>query len=671
MTSEFDRRAMVVTTERAGGGLPPLTTPTLNYRPDIDGLRAVAVLMVLVFHFSLIPGVTGGFLGVDIFFVISGFLITAIITQQLDSKKFKLRVFYANRIRRLAPALFVVLLGVMGAGVLWLFPSELLDLSKQVLAAQFYFANIYYWRNVNYFGLNAHDLLLLHTWSLAAEEQFYLCFPAFLMLLHRRIKQRFWLALVAALVVSFCLNIFFVGRKPEATFYLFPTRAWELLLGALVLPLSARWTRTRHVDEFIGVAGIGLLIAAVTCYQVNYPIPGFFALLPTVGSACLIMSGLREKTRVSRCLGFQPIAYLGKISYSLYLVHWPISVFARQLIPAYSSEWRWVMFGLSIILAALIYNFVENPVRVRRLLTTSDKMLVAYTSGLVMTLTAVVVVSITHGLPQRFPPEVVRLASYVDDKPEPLTECEYLSRSEIVALDTCHLGAAMTNPTWLIYGDSHAWAAHAAFDRWLRKKNQAGLLVFRHACPPLTGLHFTDTGDGCFEFNQAVNRFIVSHPGFLHIVLVSTWKWPVDGGLISASHALLTPRESIQLFTDRFMQTIEHLHSLNLEVYVWEPVPGARENVPFGLARAAWLHKPSNLEIDLGKYRSDNYLFFDALSKSRRWITASYSPSKLLCGTGTCAVEQDGKPLYSDNGHITNSTADIWVQVLQSGLVTK
>lgn len=670
MAADSTAEQIVVTTERAAGQSAPPTTRTMNYRPDIDGLRAVAVLMVLAFHFSLLPAVTGGFLGVDIFFVISGFLITAIITRQLDTKKFKLRAFYVNRIRRLAPALFVVLLGVMGVGALWLFPSELLGLSEQVLAAQFYFANIYYWQNVNYFGLNAHDLLLLHTWSLAAEEQFYLCFPAFLLVLHRHIKQHFWLILLVALLLSFCLNVFFVARKPEATFYLFPTRAWELLMGALVPVVSARWVRSHYVDELIGAAGVGLLIAAVTCYQINYPIPGFYALLPTVGAAFLIMSGLRGATQVSRCLGFPPIAYLGKISYSLYLVHWPINIFARQLIPVYSVELRWMMLGLSIILAALIYHFVENPVRIRRLIPTSGKMLLAYSVGLVVTLTAVVVVDITHGLPQRFPPEVVRLANYVNDKPEPLTECEYLSRPAVIALDTCHLGAAAADPTWLIYGDSHAWAAHAAFDRWLRQKNEAGLLVFRHACPPLTGIHYPDTKDSCFEFNQAVTRFIEGHPGFRHIVLVSTWKWPVDGGLLSASHALLTTRESTQLFTQRFVQTIEDLRSLNREVYVWEPVPGARESVPLGLARAAWLHKPSNLEIDLDEYHAENYLFFDALSKGRRWITASYSPSKILCGTGKCAVEQDGRPLYSDNGHVANSTADIWIQVLQSGLAT-
>jgi peptidoglycan/LPS O-acetylase OafA/YrhL len=642
----------------------------LTYRPDIDGMRAVAVLLVLIFHFSLLPAVTGGFLGVDIFFVISGFLITTIITRQLDAGTFKLRAFYTNRIRRLAPALFVVLLGVMCAGAVWLFPDGLLELSKQVLAAQFYFANIYYWREVNYFGLNGHDVLLLHTWSLAAEEQFYLCFPAFLLLLHRRFKRHFWTGLVVAMLVSFFLNIFFVGRKPEATFYLFPTRAWELLMGAILPALSARWVRSRYIDELIGVLGIGLLVAAATCYQINFAIPGFYALLPALGSACVLMCGLSRPTTVSRCLSVQPLVYLGEISYSLYLVHWPIHVFAKLLILDYSLEWRWAMFALSIILAALIYHLVENPVRLRRLVPANGKLLLAYSAGLAVTVTVVAIVTISHGLPQRFPAEVDRLASYVNDKPEPLTECEYLSQPVVVAHEACRLGVPGREPTWLIYGDSHAWAAHAAFDHWLAENKQAGLLVFRHACPPVTGVHFPDTKDGCFAFNQAVTRFIAEEPDLRHIVLVSTWKWPVDGGLVSASHGVLAPLESTELFTERFVRTIEHLSSIGREVYVWEPVPGARDNVPLGLARAAWTHEGSSLEFDLQEYRADNRLFFDALAKSRQWITASYSPSHTLCATGKCAVEHDGKPLYADNAHIANSSVDTWVQVLQNGVIT-
>lgn len=638
----------------------------MKYRSDIDGMRAVAVLMVLIFHFSLVPKVAGGFLGVDVFFVISGFLITTIVTQQLDSQRFKLTTFYLNRIRRLAPALFAVLLGVMMAGALWLFPSEFWDLSKQVLASQFYYANIYYWQNVNYFGLNARDLLLLHTWSLSAEEQFYLCYPAFLLVLHRRFRRHFWPVLAMTMIASFCLNIFFVARKPEAAFYLFPTRAWELLMGGLLPALSAKWIRPRVTDEAIGIIGAALLIVALTCYQVNFAIPGYYALLPTVGAACVLLSGMQHMTAVSRWLSYSPISYLGKISYSLYLVHWPINVFAAQLIPAYSMMWRWAMFVLSIGLAALVYHLVENPIRLRRWVPSNIKLLSAYSLGLLVTLSAFVVVGITRGLPQRFDPEVVRLASFVNDKPEPLTECEFASQP-VSMLATCKLGLAGTEPTWLIYGDSHAWAAHAAFDLWLKRNKQAGLLVFQHACPPVSGIHFAFGKDGCFRFNQAVVQFIEGHPEFHHVVLVSTWKWPVDGGLLSGSGALLNPQESTELFTERFVRTTEHLSGLGREVFVWEPVPGGRENVPMGLARAAWRHAPSNLEFSLDEYRADNRLFFDAVAKASPWITATYSPSQALCATGKCVVEVDGKPLYADSAHVTNSSAEVWIQVLQDG----
>ncbi len=642
---------------------------TLRYRADIDGLRAVAVIMVLIFHFSLLPRVSGGFLGVDVFFVISGFLITSIVTHQLDADRFNVVTFYLNRIRRLAPPLFVVLLGVAIAGVLWLFPTELSDLSKQTLAAQLYYANIYYWRNVNYFGLYARDLLLLHTWSLSAEEQFYLCFPAILLLINRRHRQHLPLALIFMMLASFCLNVFFVARKPEASFYLFPTRAWELLIGALIPTFSAKWIRSRSTDEVIGVAGVGLIVAALTCYRFDFAIPGYYALLPTVGASCVIMSGLRGATAVSRVLSFPSLTYLGKISYSLYLVHWPITVFASQLIAPYSPAWRWVMFTLSIALAALIYHVVENPLRLGHWLSTRGSLLAAYVIGLLVTLTAVFVVNVTQGLPGRFSPEVVRLASYVNDRPDPLNECEDSSRLVMMPA-ACRLGITGQAPAWLIYGDSHAWAAHAAFDLWLKQNHEAGLLVFRHACPPLTGLHFAGARDDCFLFNQAVTRFIADHPGLSHIVLVSTWKWPVAGGLLSESQALLTPHESIDLFTERFVRSIEYLNSLHREVYVWEPVPGGRRSVPLELARAAWHHTPPDLEFALDEYRNDNRLFFEAMEKSRRWITASYSPSQLLCASGMCLVEVRGKPLYFDNAHISNSSVDTWVQVLHQGSPT-
>ncbi len=207
----------------------------MSYRADIDGLRAVAVLLVLLFHFALVESVNAGYLGVDIFYVISGYLITGILLRHLQDGTLSLLGFYSARIRRLSPALYVVLLGTLTAGTLLLFPEQLQELGRQLPAAQLYFANFYFWLKVNCFGLGSHDVYLLHTWSLAVEERFYLLFPLALLLTRKYLKARFFAVLAALFLASFLLDLYFLARKPEATFYMFPTRAWELL-GAGSLP---------------------------------------------------------------------------------------------------------------------------------------------------------------------------------------------------------------------------------------------------------------------------------------------------------------------------------------------------------------------------------------------------------------------------------------------------
>jgi peptidoglycan/LPS O-acetylase OafA/YrhL len=647
----------------------PLQSPNaaLKYRADIDGMRAVAVILVLLFHFALLPAVKAGFLGVDIFFVISGFLITTIVRRELDAGTFRFGNFYTNRIRRLAPALSVTLFTVLCAGVFWLFPDQLLELSKQVLASQLYVANFYYWRNFNYFGLGVHDVFLLHTWSLAVEEQFYLIYPAFLLLSYRYCRKHLLAVVISGLVISFGLNILFVADKPEATFYLLPTRAWQLLAGAAVSMIVAGWKRSRYADELIGLTGLALVIASVTCYRADFHIPGFYALLPTAGSVCLLLSGQNHATFVSRGLSWPPIRYVGMISYPLYLVHWPINVFAGLLIRDYTTGWRITMFALSIAAAAILYHAVENPVRAKRVLASKKALLSSYAAGISASILAYLAVQMSAGLPQRFPAEVARLASFANDKTAPSTECEFLGLSVINPGMTCRIGAERTDPTWLVYGDSHAWAARAAFDKWLKLNGQAGFLVFRHNCPPLTGIHINEPRDECFVFNQAVERFIADHAALSHIALVSTWQWPVRGGLLNSSLTLLSTDESMRQYTSSFLHTIEHLHQLGRQVYVWEPVPGAQRSVPIELARALMAHRPPVIEIDRAEYFSVNRPFFDALAASREWIAGSFSPSQTLCSTGKCAVEYQGNPLYIDNAHVTKSSADFWVRILQNG----
>jgi peptidoglycan/LPS O-acetylase OafA/YrhL len=459
----------------------PQTVPEANplapieYRPDIDGMRAVAVMLVLIFHFSLPVGVNAGFLGVDIFFVISGFLITSILKVQVEAQAFHLGTFYIGRIRRLAPALALVLFLTMLVGAVWLLPAELIDLSQQTLAAQFYVANMHYLRTINYFS-DMQNALLLHTWSLAVEEQFYLIYPVCVFLLLRYFRKQFWPVIILAFLASFCLNVIFVGGRPEAAFYLLPTRAWELLMGALVLPLAASWTRNRHIDAMIALLGAILILAGVTCYRVNIHIPGYYALLPTVGAGCLLLSGQFGATGIYKFLSSRPSVYVGKISYSAYLVHWPVQDFASQMIDDYSLKWRVAMFALSIGLAVIVYHVLENPLRRRRFASNNKKLLIGYIGAMAVTLLVVAVVKISDGLPQRFPAEVLRLASFVNDTTAPLAECQSLDQTGTRANDLCHIGSPGQAPVWLVYGDSHAWAAHAVFDRWLRMRGQAGLL---------------------------------------------------------------------------------------------------------------------------------------------------------------------------------------------------
>jgi peptidoglycan/LPS O-acetylase OafA/YrhL len=653
----------VTTTVEFNQAIKQSTNPR-TYRADIDGMRAFAVLMVLVFHFSLLPGAAAGFMGVDVFFVISGFLITTILKNQLDTGQFNLGTFYINRVRRLAPALLFVLLAVMCAGTLWLFPADLLELSKQVLAAQLYVANIYYWRNINYFGLGVHDAYLLHTWSLAVEEQFYLFYPVFLLFVHRHVRKHFWTAIVLGFIASFGLNVLSVGLKPEAAFYLLPTRAWELLAGALVPFVASKWGRNRAADELVGVLGAALVLAGLVTYRKDFHFPGFCALLPTMGTACLLLSGGAGTTVISRVLSWKPIVYMGQISYPLYLVHWPLDVFARQMIRNYSLHWRLGMFALSILMAGFIYHAVENPVRLKRVFAAKQKLIFGYATGVAVTLTAFATVQLSGGLPHRFPQDVLRLAGYADDKSPPLSECEFSERTAADSISLCRIGAADQKPTWLVYGDSHALATHAAFDEWLKLNGHAGFFIFRHGCPPLNGIQvFHDKH--CFAFNEYVTRLIESRTELRDIALVSIWREAIEGLLSTSPDALLTEQESVQVFADGFSRTLRHLYELGRRVYVWEPLPGARQYVPRELARAKWEHRAADLEISRSEYLSTYRFFFDALNTNRKWLAATFSPSALLCATGSCAVEHDGIPLYFDNNHITQSSADYWVKILQ------
>jgi peptidoglycan/LPS O-acetylase OafA/YrhL len=337
-----------------------MSLPSERYRPDIDGLRAIAVMLVVNFH-AFPDAMPGGFIGVDIFFVISGFLITGLIARELSGKRFSLTGFYVRRIRRIFPALIVVLCAVLAIGWFWMLPHAYAQLSSDVFASAAFSANIALMLQSGYFDVEAAKKPLLHLWSLGIEEQFYLAWPLVLMLVARSRLRLLTIAAVIALA-SFILNVAMIGYDPVATFYLPFTRAWELLAGAVLALTWSRLDQSEAASNWRGSAGLALIVISPAVLNVHRAFPGWWALLPVAGSALLLSAPRAWVNRI--WLSWPPMVWIGLISYPLYLWHWPLLVLpAIVMFEPLTLVDRELALLASALLAWGTYLFVEKPLR--------------------------------------------------------------------------------------------------------------------------------------------------------------------------------------------------------------------------------------------------------------------------------------------------------------------
>ena len=339
---------------------------TGGYRPDIDGLRAVAVLSVLLFHAGF-GAFRFGFIGVDIFFVVSGYLISGLIFGEIKSGEFSFSSFYKRRIVRIIPALSVMTLFVLAFGVIRLFPSELMKLAKSALASATGTSNIFFFLHTNYFEDSAESSPLLHTWSLGVEEQFYLLMPSVLILLKNASPTRRNILLSILFALSLVLSIYWSGQNPPAGFYLLPSRAWELLVGTLAAMRVVPPISRRSYRETAAVLGLAAILLPGMFYDSSVPFPGIAALVPCLGAAVLIVSAESGPTFISRALSLRPVVFVGLISYSLYLWHWPLIVFqsfGRFLNTGISPTVdRVLILPVAVVAATVSWRFVELPFR--------------------------------------------------------------------------------------------------------------------------------------------------------------------------------------------------------------------------------------------------------------------------------------------------------------------
>lgn len=330
-----------------------------EHSSEITGLRAVAVLAVLFYHAG-VPGFSGGYVGVDVFFVISGFLITRLITDGVDSGDFRFKDFYARRFRRLYPALLATLVLTLFAGGVFLYPNHLEQLSKSTLAALVSLSNFYFWGEAGYFDLSSEYKPLLHTWSLGLEEQFYLLWPVVVVLLLGIKADRYRLILLASLaVLSFVLSLHWVVNQPAAAFYLLPGRVFEFCMGALLLWLPR--PQSRYWLNGLFVVGLAMVLVSIMAFSRNTPFPGSAALLPCGGAALLIQC---RHSRLAWILSNRAMVAVGTISYSVYLVHWPLMVMVRyQRFEPLHADAKWLLVVASLLLGALLWRLVEQPFR--------------------------------------------------------------------------------------------------------------------------------------------------------------------------------------------------------------------------------------------------------------------------------------------------------------------
>jgi peptidoglycan/LPS O-acetylase OafA/YrhL len=516
----------------------------MKYRSDIDGLRGIAVSSVVLFHAG-VPGISGGFVGVDIFFVISGYLITSILAGEISTGQFSVLKFYDRRIRRIFPALFTLLAVSSIVAYLTLLPADLHEFGGSLLSATASVSNIFFWNQSGYFDGPSELKPLLHTWSLAVEEQFYIFFPLLLIVLGRATNSLYGrLVIICLTLFSFALSVWAVHDYPTAAFYWAPPRAWELLLGSAIALNIFPDVVSKSWREVLGVAGVGLIAASIVLIDRATPFPGAAALPACAGAALLIHSQKHGLGFCGRLLSLPPLVFVGLISYSLYLWHWPVFVFARYLnIEPLSPVQIAILIVFSCVLAVLSWRFVEMPFRkgapggLRRRVFAAAGMAMACTAACGIAFVAF------HGLPGRIPASVLAV-TYDKQYRSVMGECHLFFSAKRKAM--CVRGAAGQQPSFILVGDSHAGAAA---DSVFEAAREAGITGYQLTdsgyCPTYTYVKYGEAKKARY-MNSALKAALDKSPNIRLVLIVVYWNQSVtqiqyyapDGSRVSGQVAV-------------------------------------------------------------------------------------------------------------------------------------
>lgn len=510
-----------------------MNTRTIAYRPEIDGLRAICVLGVILFHANL--GFSGGFVGVDVFFVISGFLISKIVLAEIRSGQFSLVGFWERRIRRIFPAVLFMQATVLAFGFLLYFPIDYYNL---LVASRYLILgvpNFYYWSSLDYFNDSGTMFPLLHTWSLGVEEQFYVLFPIAMVVLVRRFPRGVLPVLAIAALLSFVINIQQVqGGESATAFFLLPARAWELLLGCMLTIVNPLESLSRRRREPLSLIGLGGILAAMLSFDERMSFPGYNALLPVLAACLFIAANAPEPTRSGRFLALPGFVTIGKMSFSLYLWHWPLISFANLYFP--DQRWLGPVAALaSVPIAHFAWRRIEEPFRRKSVFVSRPALFRFFLAANLGIFAYTQVGKWTNGFHQRSyalpdSARAIYLASQDDFTFQPAGVC---SQDDFLAGRTETIGAdAHGGPAFFLWGDSHAMSISRTIDEVARSQGVSGLYAFS------LGLNIVPPGDSARHSarkrppntNETNARILekIEASGVRNLILISRWAHHLD-----------------------------------------------------------------------------------------------------------------------------------------------
>jgi len=644
----------------------------LTYRPDIDGLRAISVLLVILFH-AEVPGFTGGYVGVDVFFVISGYLITLLLIAPSDQTLARrLTNFYLRRGRRILPALLVLLIvSTVAAAVLFL-PSDLRRFGRSLGFAAGLMGNVGTWYEGDYFYLGDNFAPLQHLWSIGVEEQFYLVYPVLLLLVSRFLPARSRWIMAGLAISSLSLCIWISYYSPVANYYMPPTRAWQLFLGALVALGAVREIKNRIVNDLLAVVSLGAILLVAHFYERSTRYPGVYAIVPSVAATALIAAGVRRSTYVGRLLSMRPFVFTGLISYSLYLWHFPtLSFFTYYNIDPPSVVELVGLLIMTYVIAVASWAAVEKPVREGIFLRSNRSL------GFAASITTVVlglsgcVFWLSLGLPERFEAEIQRLTAGTDRFHFAEPKCLAIPVEKIAEGDLCSYGPTGKGlKKAVVWGDSHALALLPAYEALAHAHRIRLYFGIVGACRPLMVAAGREESDywsvRCANFNSAMARAIRRLDPDL-IILNAYWLNPETGS--RADSVEVVPGKS--RFAWGLEETLRQVGSRNRSVCAVLTVPSYKHPVPYALAMAYRRHVDAESLVlsrteALEQYRDAER---ELRLAEQRGLLRIADPKDVLCRTDKCVLRSaDGSPLYRDRTHLSLAGARFVSSVLSTCL---